>query len=79
MSKARNLADVNIGETVIIRGFSADCGKYSVSRLKSLGFNPSESITPILISPLGDPSAYLLGSGAQIALRRNEAEYILIE
>lgn len=79
MQSSLKLADLKLNKTAEIIGFSDDCNEFSKSRLISLGFTPGESVTPDLISPLGDPTAYLLGSGAQIALRRREAEYILID
>lgn len=79
MPNSLRLSDLDLGKTAEIIGFSDKCNEFSKSRLISLGFTPGESVTPDLISPLGEPTAYLLGSGAQIALRRREAEYILID
>lgn len=79
MPNSLRLADLDLGKTAEIIGFSDNCNEFSKTRLISLGFTSGESVTPDLISPLGEPTAYLLGSGAQIALRRREAEYILID
>lgn len=79
MIKLRNLAAATMNETVRIMGFSPILSNISAARLRLLGFIPGETATPILISPLGDPSVYLLGTGAQIALRAKDASCILVE
>lgn len=46
-------------------------------RLMDLGFTPGTKIQVLRKSPAGDPTAYNL-RGTTIALRKNEAKYILI-
>lgn len=47
-------------------------------RLRDLGLIKGTMIECVMKSPLGDPTAYLI-RGALIALRRDDAKYVLIE
>ena len=47
-------------------------------RLLDLGLIEGTVITPLQISPSGDPTAYFI-RGTVIALRRRDAEHILVE
>ena len=47
-------------------------------RLMDLGFVPGSSISIDMSSPLGNPIAYIV-RGAAIALREDQARYILIQ
>lgn len=47
-------------------------------RLLDLGLVTGTSIIPVLISPLGDPKAFLI-RGTTIAIRKEDSEKILIE
>lgn len=47
-------------------------------RLRDLGLIKGTRVECIMKSPLGDPTAYLI-RGALIALRRDDAKYVLIE
>jgi len=47
------------------------------NRLAELGFTESCIITPLYISPLGDPTAYCI-RGTIIALRSEDAENIIV-
>ncbi|HHY95921.1 MAG TPA: ferrous iron transport protein A [Firmicutes bacterium] len=46
-------------------------------RLLDLGFTPGTSVKAVRRSPLGDPVAYVV-RGSTIALRRKEAERIVV-
>ena len=46
-------------------------------RLTELGYFPGERVKKVLVSPLGDPSAYLV-RGTVTAIRRRDAGSILI-
>ena len=46
-------------------------------RLTELGYFPGERVKKVLVSPLGDPCAYLV-RGTVTAIRRRDAESILI-
>lgn len=47
-------------------------------RLLELGFTKNTEITPLHVSPAGDPIAYCV-RGAVMALRREDADNILIK
>ncbi|MBE6966297.1 MAG: ferrous iron transport protein A [Ruminococcaceae bacterium] len=47
-------------------------------RLRDLGLIKGTRVECVMKSPLGDPTAYLI-RGALIALRRDDAKYVLIE
>ncbi len=47
------------------------------NRLAELGFTEGCKITPLYISPLGDPTAYCV-RGTIIALRTEDAENIIV-
>ena len=46
-------------------------------RLAELGYFPGERVKKVLVSPLGDPSAYLV-RGTVTAIRSLDAESILV-
>ena len=79
MSKSATLASCAIGKTYEICGFNTFCNDTSKELLILLGFYPGETVTPAFTSPFGDPTAYILGCGAQVALRNKEAEYLLVK
>ena len=54
-----------------------DCEKNLKARLNELGLFEGEVISPMLISPLGEPRAYKIG-GALIALRNSDCDKITV-
>jgi ferrous iron transport protein A len=54
-------------------GPDADC-----RRLLDLGFTPGEPVALVRTTPLGDPLVVVV-RGTQIALRKREASWILIQ
>ena len=48
------------------------------SRLHDLGFVPGTAVRSIRRAPLGDPTLYEV-RGAQLCLRRSEAEHVLVD
>ena len=72
------LADASQHETVRVIGISRACQGTQRRRLLDLGVVRGTEITPELISAAGDPVAYLIRD-ALIALRRSQAEQILVE
>ena len=74
--KKKRLCDVKCGETVKIVSFTEVSDKSR--RIRELGFSPESSVTCVMQSPLGDPTAYLV-RGSLIALRREHSEKILVE
>ncbi len=71
-----NLSELIAGETAIIKEISIN--GLNRRRFFDLGFIPGTEVTVAFESPLGDPTAYNI-RGTVIALRREEAEKILIE
>lgn len=69
------LNSLPIGKTAYIEALSNE-GSIK-RRLNDLGFNKGARIEKVGVSPLGDPSAYLV-CGAIIALRKKDAEYISV-
>lgn len=72
------LSRLQVGETAIIKGISRECRGENRRRLLDLGFVKGTKITISSISPLGDPTAYVLRE-TLIALRSEQAQYILIQ
>lgn len=70
------LCDMLPGQTGYVFSLSEESSIYS--RLRDLGLIKGTKIECVLKSPLGDPTAYLI-RGALIALRRDDAKYVLIE
>lgn len=71
----RTLADLKPGETGIVTALHVSGADRR--RMMDLGIVPGTSITAVLRSPLGDPTAYRV-RGALIGLRRVQAERIEI-
>lgn len=71
------LADTRPGETAKVLAISPVCQGLQRRRLLDLGFVPGTEVTAELSSAMGDPIAYRV-RGAVIALRRVQAETILI-
>jgi DtxR family Mn-dependent transcriptional regulator len=75
---SENLADLAPGEVGRVLGLSPACRGQQRRRLLDLGVVNGTEITAEMVSATGDPVAYLI-RGALIALRRGQAEWILIE
>lgn len=72
------LSNLNMGERASILGLSPACRGAERSRLLDLGVVPGTVVEMDMLSPSGNPAAYRI-RGASIALRRNQAERILIK
>lgn len=72
------LADIGPGDNARVLAISPACQGLQRRRLLDLGFVPDTVVTAEMSSAMGDPMAYQV-RGAMIALRRNQAEWILIE
>ena len=72
------LSSLRKGEEATILGLSPACRGPERSRLLDLGIVPGSHVRIELVSPFGDPVAYLV-RGATIALRREQAERIYIK
>ncbi len=73
-----SLADAGQGEMVRVVAISSACQGTQRRRLLDLGVVPGTEITPEMTSAGGDPRAYRI-RGALIALRREQASWILVE
>lgn len=71
------LAALRPGERAQVVGLLPACRGPERRRLLDLGVVPGTCVTVDLVSPSGDPTAYLI-RGASIALRRVQAERILV-
>ncbi|MCE8180631.1 DtxR family transcriptional regulator [Porphyromonas gingivalis] len=75
--KTVKLTTLRQGEEATIAGISKACRGANRRRLLDLGFVRGSRIAIDLTSPLGNPTAYVV-RGTAIALRRDQARYILI-
>jgi len=73
-----SLADAEPGETVRVVGISSACQGSRRRRLLDLGVVRGTDITAEMRSAGGDPTAYRI-RGALIALRREQASWVLVE
>ncbi len=76
--KYDRLCDLKIGETAEIVGISPSSRGMERRRFMDLGIVPGTKITPLLVSPGGDPVAYEI-LDTEIAFRRKQAEKILVK
>jgi len=74
----RNLTSLDLGGRGTVVGIAPACQGAQRRRLLDLGVVPGTVIEAELMSAAGDPVAYRI-RGAMIALRRHQAEWILIE
>ena len=74
---ARRLTTLRRGQKAIVRELDESLQGFTRRRLLDLGLTPGTPITAELPSPFGDPVAYRV-RGTLIALRRDQAESILI-
>ncbi len=74
---ARRLTALRRGQRAIVRELDESLQGFTRRRLLDLGLTPGTPITAELPSPFGDPVAYRV-RGTLIALRRDQAESILI-
>lgn len=75
---AVRLSTMQDQEHSVVLGLSPSCRGAMRRRLMDLGFVRGSSISVEMHSPLGNPTAYIV-RGAAIALRRDQARYILIQ
>lgn len=54
-----------------------DNGRNIIGRLRDLGLCEGERVKCVMVSPLGDPAAYLI-KGSIIALRREDADTVKV-
>jgi len=74
--KECNLCDITLGKSCIIKKINLD-GSIK-RRLLDIGLIEGTKVENVLISPLGDPMAFLI-RGAVIAIRNNDSKNILVE
>lgn len=75
---AAPLSSLARGERATVVGISAACRGAQRRRLLDLGIVPGTIVASELVSPGGDPTAYRV-RGALIALRRDQADLILVD
>jgi DtxR family Mn-dependent transcriptional regulator len=75
---SETLADLAPGEVGRVLDLSPACRGPQRRRLLDLGVVKGTEITAEMVSAAGDPVAYLI-RGALIALRRGQAEWVLVE
>ncbi|MBD0405158.1 DtxR family transcriptional regulator [Flammeovirga sp. EKP202] len=66
------------GEKAVITGLSSECRGINRRRLLDLGFVKGSKISINMVSPLSDPTAYLIRE-TLIALRKEQTDMILIK
>jgi DtxR family Mn-dependent transcriptional regulator len=71
------LAQLRPGETAVVAGLLPGCVGQERSRLLDLGIVPGTRVRINLVSPFGDPVAYIV-RGAAIALRNSQANNVLM-
>ncbi len=71
----KTLSDLHLGDKGFVKYLTAE--GTTKRRMLDLGIVPNTKIEAIMQSPAGDPTAYLI-RGAVIALRREEAETIIL-
>ena len=79
ITRTHSAADLNCGETAVIKSVGDDCIDVNCHslRLLEIGFTPGQEITIVAKSPFKDPLAISI-RGTIIALRKSEAECIKI-
>lgn len=70
------LSNLKCGETATVIGLDSTANLYN--RLQELGVVKGTRIKKILVSPLGDPSAYYV-RGALIAIRDCDATSVFVD
>jgi DtxR family Mn-dependent transcriptional regulator len=76
--KYNRLSDLKLGETAVVTGISPASRGMERRRFMDLGIVPGTKITPLLVSPGGDPVAYDI-LDTEIAFRKKQAEKILVK
>ncbi len=76
MKEERKLSSLDVGECGLVIRLLADGSMRR--RLLDVGIAPGTSVACVGKSPFGDPRAYLV-RGCEIAIRRKDAEGIIIE
>ena len=77
LQEERFLHEMPVGRRGRVLGLTAACRGAERRRLLDLGFVPGSIVEPSLVSPAGDPTAYLV-RGALVALRHEQARFIRI-
>ncbi len=72
------LSELETGVEALVHGLSPSCVGAERLRLLDLGLVPGTKIRPEFDSPFGSPRAYFI-RGSMIALRREQAEKILVK
>ena len=71
----RTLDELKLGESAVVLNIGGEAAMRA--RLTDLGLTEGSNISCVMVSPLGDPSAYTI-CGAVIALRRSDAQNVVL-
>ncbi len=74
----KTLTALRLGQQAVVRHLDSALQGYTRRRLLDLGLTPGATITAEISSLFGDPVAYRV-RGTLIALRREQAEHVLVE
>ena len=74
--KVENLSQLQLNKNGKI--FKIECNEGIKRRLLDMGLVKGTNIVPILVSPSGDPRAFLV-RGTIIAIRKDDAKHIKIK
>ena len=72
------LSELGVGEGGVVKALGEGCRGLTRRRLLDLGFTPGARVEVERTGPFGDPRAYRV-RGTLIALRREQADHVLIE
>ena len=76
MNGKRRLCDIKPGQCARVSEISESCTIRR--RLRDLGLIRGTIVECVMTGPLGDPAAYII-RGAVIALREDDAKFIIVE
>lgn len=76
MNRETSLSELKIGQCAVVTGLSAE--DTMRRRLQDMGLIEGTQVECVGISPLKDPSAYLI-RGAVIALRKKDASSVTVQ
>ncbi len=74
-----NLADLALETTAIVSRVQTDyCGEALAQRLEALGISPEREVRVLRKAWFGGPLHVRVGATTEVALRRQEAQHILV-
>jgi len=74
-----NLADLALEKTAVVNRVQTDyCGEALAQRLEALGISPEREVRVLRKAWFGGPLHVRVGATTEVALRRQEAQQILV-